>query len=132
MYVKNTIITVAALFLLVGCGDGSGSSLKTETKIPSNFSYKVVNNRGLVVESKLDNYTIKIYSDSNEEANPKNIHKGVVVKVNGESSETMPIEISYLNKNIIVVIYDELGNELAVSAEIEVTDVPVVVVELTI
>jgi hypothetical protein len=128
---QKWLVALGASLVLVGCGD-SGSSVSTETKVPSSFTNKVVNNRGLVVESQLDGNSIKIYSDSVVTANPKNIHKGVVVKVNGKSSKTMPIEISYLNKNIIAIVSDSTGKELAVSAEIEVTDVPVIVIELSI
>jgi hypothetical protein len=86
----------------------------------------------LVVEGKLDNYTIKIYSNSEEVADPKSMHKGVVVKINGKDSEVMPIQISYLNKEIVVAIENEKGEEVAISEAIAVTDVPVVVVELSI
>ena len=126
-------LTIAGLSLfLVGCGESGSIEEKSSTNLPEQYSYKVINNRGLVVEGKLDSYKIKIYSDNEGSANPKDIHKGVVVKVNGKSSETMPIEISYLNKNIIVVIYDESGKEVAVSEEIQVSDVPVLIVELSI
>ena len=121
--------------LLVGCGgEDATSTQNTENnlKVPTAFNYKVINNRGLVVESKLDNYTIKIYSNSQEVANPQDRHKGVVVKINGKASETMPIEIAYLNKKVMVVVYNEKGEEVAISEEIEVTDVPVVLVELSI
>jgi hypothetical protein len=119
--------------LLVGCGGGdTPSSTQNEVKIPTTYSYKVINNRGLVVEGKLDNYTIKIYSNSEEVADPKSMHKGVVVKINGKDSEVMPIQISYLNKEIVVAIENEKGEEVAISDEIEVTDVPVVVVEFSI
>lgn len=120
--------------LLVGCGGGDTPSTTTqnEVKVPTTYSYKVINNRGLVVEGKLDNYTIKIYSNSEEVADPKSMHKGVVVKINGKDSEVMPIQISYLNKEIVVAIENEKGEEVAVSEAIAVTDVPVVVVELSI
>lgn len=129
MFGKKVIGILSVLVLIAGCGNNTTS---VESKIPLEYSYKVVNNRGLVVEGQLGNYKIKIYSDSNETANPQNIHKGVVVNINGKSSEMIPIEISYLNKNIIVSIYDETGNELAVSEVIKVTDVPVVVIDMSV
>ena len=130
---QKWLVVLGASLVLVGCGENGGTGATvTETKIPSTFSNKVVNNRGLVVESKLDGNTISIYSDSSITANPKDIHKGVVVKVNGKSSETMPIEISYLNKNIVAVVSDSTGKELAVSDEVQVMDEPVIVIEVNI
>ncbi len=131
---QKWLVTLGISLILAGCGKSSSepTAAATKTKIPSNFSHKVVNNRGLVVESKLDGNTISIYSDSIIKANPKDIHKGVVVKVNGKSSETMPIEISYLNKNIVAVVTDSNGKELAVSDKVKVTDKPVIIIELNI
>ncbi|MBU1667435.1 hypothetical protein KKC13_03395 [bacterium] len=121
--------------LLVGCGGGDTASTETaqnSVTVPTTYNYKVINNRGLAVEGTMDNYTIKIYSTTEEVADPKSMHKGVVVTINGKASEVMPIQISYLNKEIVVAVENEKGEQVAVSDAIEVTDVPVVVVELSI
>jgi len=127
---KKVLVGLGALLVLVGCG--GGASTEETTVVPSSFSNKVINNRGIAVEGTVDGYGIKIYSDSTDVANPQQIHKGVVVKVNGKTSAVMPIQISYLNKSIVVTLVDDKGEELAVSNEITVTDVPVVVVEMNL
>ena len=114
----------------------TSASPKTVTTQPSNrplkYTHKVVNNQGIEVQGEVDEYIIKIYSDTEVEANPKHIHKGVVVKLNGEKSRVIPIEISYLDKNIMIGVYDKKGKRVTASETIKVTDVPVVVVELHI
>ena len=133
MMKKQWIVALGITLLLVGCGESSTAEEKVvSTKVPTAYSNKVINNRGLVVEGSVDGYGIKIYSNSAEVANPQNIHKGVVVKVNGKSSQVMPIEIAYLGKSIVVALVNDKGEEVAVSDEIKVTDVPVVVVEMNI
>jgi len=102
------------------------------TVTPLKYTHKVVNNQGVEVEGEVNGYTIKIYSDTKVEANAKHIHKGVVIELNGEKSNVMPIEISYLDKNIMIGIYDKEGKRVTASDSIRVTDVPVVVVELHI
>ena len=130
---KQWIVALGITLLLAGCGNSSSSEEKElNTKVPTSYSNKVINNRGLAVEGSVDGYGIRIYSNSKEEANPKSIHKGVVVKVNGKTSEVMPIEIAYLGKSIVVALVNDKGEEVAVSDEIKVTDVPVVVVEMNI
>jgi len=128
---KQLIMGLGLALVLIGCGSGT-TNQESGTTLPTNYSNKVVNNRGLVVEGNVDTYSIKIYSDAQIEVSPKNIHKGVVVKVNGKSSETMPIEIGYMGKHIVAALYDSNGNEVAVSSEIEVTDVPVIIVDMSI
>jgi len=116
--------------------DEEGNSLVNEMqqdiKLPDNYSHRVINNQGIGVEGSVNNYTIRIYSNSEEIANPQSLHKGVVVKVNGEASENIAIQASYINKTIIVAIYNSNGKLIKISNEIVVTDVPVVIVELNI
>lgn len=129
---KKILVSLGSLLVLIGCGGGASDEVTTTTAIPSTFSNKVINNRGLFVEGTVNGYGIKIYSDSIESANPQEIHKGVVVKINGKASEVMPIQVSYLNKNIVVALLNEQGEEVAISSEILVTDIPVIVVEMTL
>ena len=132
---KQWVLALGVTLLLAGCGKSSTSEEKVvnnHTKVPTSYSNKVINNRGLAVKGSVDGYGIRIYSNSKEVANPKSIHKGVVVKVNGKASKVMPIEIAYLGKSIVVALVNEKGEEVAVSDEIKVTDVPVVVVEMNI
>ena len=128
---QQWLMVLGVSLVLVGCGDGASSGATT-TAVPTTFSNKVINNRGIAVEGSVDGYGIKIYSDSTEVANPQQIHKGVVVKVNGKTSEVMPIEIAYLHKKIVVTLVNDKGDEVAVSDEILVTDVPVIIVEMNL
>ena len=133
MKAKQLLMALGTSLLLVGCGGGGASSEATTTSaVPSTFSNKVINNRGIAVEGTVDGYAIKIYSNSAEVANPQNIHKGLVVKVNAKTSEVMPIEIAYLNKSIVVALVNDKGEEVVVSDEITVTDVPVIIVEMNL
>ena len=129
---KLGLMALGISFFLIGCGGSSAIESSTSTKLPENYSYKVVNNQGTSVAGKVSGYTIKIYSDNKELANPKDIHKGVAVKINGKTSEVIPIDIVYLNKNIVVALFNDKGEQVAVSEEVLVTDVPVVVVEITL
>ena len=144
MKLKQQLAILSTAFILVGCGNNTSESETKKEATPSSptvvkdnsivalkYTNKVVNNRGMEVEGEVGHYKIKVYSDSKIEANPQNIHKGVVVKFNGETSKVMPIEISYLDKNIMVGLYDKSGKHVATSDSIKITDVPVVVVELS-
>ena len=137
MRVQQWLKVLGISLLLVGCGSddvksSESSTQNSATKSPSGYSYKVINNQGKAVESQLGEYTIRITSNSKEKPNPQARHKGVVVKINGENSQTMPIQISYLDKGIVVSVYDKDNVLLSATDEIKVTDVPVVVVEMTI
>ena len=128
---RKYLQTLSIALLLIGC-NSSDTNSSSKIEIPEGYTNKVINNQGFVVESQLDNYIINILSDKQEKANPQSRHKGVVVKINGKTSKTMPIEESYLGKKILIVVKDKSQKSIAVSQEIEVTDIPVIVVELNI
>lgn len=151
MRIEKWLKILGTSLLLAGCGDNSSSTtsitnetqneaipsttsltIQEELTLPSSYTYPAINNKGLAVTGQMDNYNIKIYSSNQEVANAQSIHKGVVVKLNDQTSEVMPIQISYLNKKIVVIIENEKGEKVAISKEIEVSDVPVVIIELTI
>jgi hypothetical protein len=129
---KKILILMGTLFALIGCGGGALSEGSITQAIPVGFSNKVINNRGSFVEGSINGYTIKIYSDSIESLNPQEIHKGIVIKLNGNTSEIIPIQISYLNKNIIVSLINTQGDKVSVSRKVLVTDTPVIMVEMTL
>ena len=137
MKFKQQFILLSIVFSLIGCGGDSVTSKDnsirtTPSSKPLKYTHKVINNQGIEVKGKVDEYAIKIYSDSDIKANPKNIHKGVVIKLNGKTSKVIPIEISYLNKEIMVELYNKRGKLIITSDLIQVIDVPVMIVELTI
>ena len=127
---KQLIEIVVISLLFIGCGGNSTGSNTTTTENTNVPTYKVINSRGIAVEGKLDNYTVKLYSDNEEEVKPQGRHKGVVVKYNGKTSESMAIQESYQGKNIVAGIYN--GDKLIkMSDSIKVTDdVPVVIMDI--
>lgn len=127
---KELLLLFSILMGLIGCGGGASSEGESTTSISLPFSNKVINNRGLFVEGSVNGYGIKIYSDTIEGVNPQEIHKGIVVEVNGKVSEVIPIQISYLNKNIVVVLFNSQGEKVAVSSTVLITDVPVIVIKM--
>ena len=128
---KKLSISIGISILFAACGGESVSSSESIT-VPSNYSYKATNSIGKEIQGTVDGYSIQIYSDNKIIESAKELHKGLVVKVNGKKSDTMPIGIAYLHKNIVVALVDSSGKRVAVSDEIEVTDVPVIVVELSV
>ena len=132
MLVKKIFSVAVMAMVLIGCGNGSKSSSEEElnANIPLGYEYKVINNRGLAVESRLGKYMISLLSDTQETKDPKSVHKGIVVNINGQDSDTMPIQSTYINKVIVVAIYNE-EDELLGSKEVDVTnDAPVVLVNI--
>ena len=134
---KRKCITLLAISaLLVGCGGDTTSNNRdatsdnvlesSTTKIPA---YKTINNKGTGVEGKLGNYIVKLFANNNEQIKPQERHQGVVVKYDGQTSETMAIQSSYQGKKIVAVIYNG-DNIVKVSDSITVTDVPVVVIKV--
>ncbi len=99
-------------------------------QIPKKYNKRVLNNSKEEVTGKIDIYTIKIYTNSQVDINEQTPHKGVVVKFNGKQSETLSISNSYINKNILIVLVDDNNKIVAISDEIKVEDIPVIVVNL--
>ncbi|CAA6815418.1 MAG: Unknown protein [uncultured Sulfurovum sp.] len=137
---KKSFLSVAvATFILTGCGSNGSNTGDSddggnpEVVAPVGYDSLVINNKGDVVESKLGKLSIKLYSNVADVADAQSMHKGVVVNVNGEDSETMPIQASYVGDEIKVAVYDENNKLLAASDAIEVADdVPVVLVNVSI
>jgi len=137
---KQQLTKILAISLLfIGCGGNSTNTATTTPEASVQVAsttdstnapvHKAINNRGVGVEGKLDNYTVKLYSDSEEKAKPQERHQGVVVKYNGKTSDTMAIQASYQGKNIVAGIYD--GDKLVkMSDSVSVTDVPVVIIDM--
>jgi len=138
---RNSFLSVAvATLILTGCGsngtstgasDNGGGNVDVVS--PTGYENLVINNKGDAVESKLGKLSIKLYSNVADEADAKSMHKGVVVNVNGQDSETMPIQASYVGDEIKVAVYDDKNNLIVVSDAVEVSDdVPVVLVNVSI
>ncbi len=147
---KELVKLLSISLLFIGCGSGESTSNNTSAtansatntnstattqtaNTPSNTSttpaYKAINNRGIGVEGKMGNYTVKLFANNNETAKPQERHQGVVVKYNGETSETMAIQDTYKGKEIIAGIYNE-DKLVKMSDSVSVTDVPVVIIDV--
>lgn len=130
-------MALVAVLLFSGCGDSSsenndGTNPEITTEDKGRYTHKVINNMGKEVRSKVGEYDILLYSDSEMKADDKSPHKGVVVTVNKKDSELMPIQSTYMHKDIVAKVYE--GNKLVTTTEaIEVTDSePVVLIETEI
>jgi len=143
-WIKLLVISV----LMVGCGSDTVSNntedsaansvaqtppaVQTQvegTRTEVTPAYKAINNTGVGVEGKLGNYTVKLFANNNEEVKPQERHQGVVVKYDGQTSETMAIQSSYQGKEIVAAIYNG-DNLVKVSDSVTVTDVPVVIIDV--
>ena len=141
MDMKKIVYSMAVILVLVtGCGSSTdnaddGASKDVDTTVETTkgvYKHKVVNNMGQEVHSTVGDYKVALYSDTKERAYSKSPHKGIVVRLNSEDSELMPIQATYLDKEIVAKIYksDEL---VATSDVVEVTDEnPVVLIETEI
>jgi len=117
----------------VNAGDNSPQSVNTTIETTKGvYKYKVINNRGEEVQTKVDKYTIAIYSDTKEKAYDKSPHKGIVVKLNNKDSELMAIQSTYLGKDIVAKVYKD-DKLLLTSDVVNVTDEnPVVLIDVEI
>jgi hypothetical protein len=129
---------LVALLLITGCGSNSSSSSESvdsgelQNSSDSRYIYKVINNRGEAVTSEVGAYEIALYSDTKEKANDKSPHKGVVVKLNSNDSALMPIQETYMHKDIVAKIYEE-GSLIGETEAVEVTDnKPVIMIDVAI
>jgi len=135
--------TLTVLLLATGCGssgsndndasDNSSQSVNTTIETTKGvYKYKVINNRGEEVQTKVDKYTIAIYSDTKERAYDKSPHKGIVVRLNSKDSELMAIQSTYLEKDIVAKVYKD--DELVLTSDVvKVTDDnPVLLIDVEI
>jgi len=141
---KSFVSVVVVALILTGCGNGtntenkdtggaSNSSSNSEIVTPMGYENAVINNKGEAVQSKLGKFSIRLYSNAQDKPDAQSVHKGVVVNVNGQDSQTMPIQASYIGDKIKVVVYDENNNMLITSDAIQVVDdVPVVLANVTL
>lgn len=78
------------------------------------YIYAVINNRGEEIETTVEvdgtSYLVKLYADYAEEANAQSNHKGARVTVSSVDTETLSIQSTYVNHNIVAGIY--LNNQL--------------------
>ena len=88
--------------------------------LPDGYTFAVINNQGQAIETTLNDYTIKLYANYQENANAQSNHKGVVVKINNESSPRVAIQSTYEGKSIVVAVYKN-NSLIAISDLTEIT-----------
>jgi len=97
-------------------GDINDSFLaKPWITLPPSFQYQTIDNKGNIVETTHNGYSIKLYSDYNEIINPQSNHIGIIVNLNGSNSSLMMIQGTYQGHNIVVGVYDSEGTLVGIS-----------------
>ncbi|MBU1667431.1 hypothetical protein KKC13_03375 [bacterium] len=132
---REILVLLVASFAFIGCGGSDVSTQTVDTNslaVPSDYSYKVINNRGLAAEGILDDYTIKIFSNHEVDADPQSRHYGVVVKIGDKIAEEIPIQSSYINETIVVTVYKD--NKLIDSSDVLTIDdsQPLIIVDIDV
>jgi len=85
-------------------------------KLPVEYAYKAINNSGVFVTGELDDYTIEIVSNYEEEVQSQSRHYSIVVEIADKVSQEIPIQLTYMDKTIIVAVYKD--NHLVGMSEI--------------
>jgi hypothetical protein len=116
-------------------GDRAGVlfTSKSGLSIPSGFEYQTINNQGEIIETSYQNYTVKLYSNYQETADAQKNHVGIVVSVDGESLPVLQVQDSYRGQEIVVAVFNEIGELVGISDNIVVdNDAPVTVMTVTL
>lgn len=85
-------------------------------KLPVEYAYKAINNSGASVVGEIGDYKIEIVSNYEEEVQSQSRHYSIVVEIGDEVSQEIPIQLSYMDKTIIVAVYKD--NHLVGMSEI--------------
>ena len=95
---------------------------KRALMVPKKFNYRAINNRGNSVEESYKGYRVRIYADRRQTADDRANHVGVVVILDGNITiPTLNIQESYRGENIVVAVYAESGELIAVSSVVKVS-----------
>lgn len=105
---KIVLFSMFILLIFVGCNNTDTSAQNIENiKLPSGYSHKAINNRGVGVEGQIGIYKIKIFSNYEETANPQSRHHSIVIKIGNQHSEEIPLQSTYINKMVVVAVYKD-------------------------
>ncbi len=97
-------------------------SSKDGVSLPQGYDFQMINNQGVPQEITLDGYTIKLFANYDNPADQQQNHKGVKVQINGgELSELLTIQNNYIGENLVVGVYNNMDELVAVSELIEIT-----------
>ena len=95
--------------------EGTPFISKRGLSLPTGFDYQTINNSNEIVETTLDDFTIKLYANYAEIANDQQNHVGIAVKVDGENSPLMLIQSSYIGHPVVVAVYDSYDKLIGLS-----------------
>lgn len=105
---KIVLLSMFILLVFVGCNDTDKTAQNIENiKLPNGYSYKAINNRGVAVEGQIGIYQIKVFSNYEETVNPQSRHHSIVVTMDDKNSEEIPLQLSYIDKTVVVAVYKD-------------------------
>ena len=97
---------------------GMTFSSKDALTLPDGFTHQVINNKGDTPESTYQNYTIKLFSKALETADSRQPHTSILVRIDGHDVPLLRIQESYNSKKIVVAVYTESGEIIAISDDV--------------
>lgn len=92
--------------------------VKGTLTVPKAFSYQTINNLGEVVETTYNGYTIKLFSNYEEEANSQASHTAIVIRVDGIDAPILQVQGTYRGKEVVAAIYNESGKLVGVTENV--------------
>ena len=95
-------------------------SSKDALSVPKEFLHTTINNDGESIETNYKEYTIKLLSDTEEEADSRRPHTSILVRVNGQDTQPLRIQDSYNGKKIVIAVYDANDELVAISEDVVV------------
>ena len=93
---------------------------KNALSVPKEFLHTTINNDGESIETNYKEYTIKLLSDVEEEADSRRPHTSILVRVNGQDTQPLRIQDSYNGKKIVIAVYDANDELVAISEDVVV------------
>jgi hypothetical protein len=91
---------------------------KNALSVPKEFLHQTINNDGESIETTYKEYTIKLLSDTEEEADSRRPHTSILVRVNGHDTEPLRIQDTYNGKKIVIAVYDANNELVAISKDV--------------
>ncbi|MCH9739278.1 MAG: hypothetical protein K0U38_00335 [Epsilonproteobacteria bacterium] len=95
-------------------------SSKDELTLPTETTNPSINNEGESIETTYNEYTVKLFSDGEEIADSRRPHISILVRIDGNDVPLMRIQDTYHGKKIVVVIYNAIGEIIAISDDVVV------------
>jgi len=93
-------------------------SNKDALTLPDGFEHEAINNEGNSPHSVYGEYTIKIFSRDLETADSRQPHTSILVRIDGNDVQLLRIQDTYNSKKIVVAVYTESGEIIAISDDV--------------